>query len=80
MALTYAEFDDDCDIPSGPLDWREMLLGFLLCAAIGIALAYLSLASVWVIIILALLSLPFIFKSVNEVSLRSSECQRNTKT
>lgn len=65
MALTLADFDDDCEIPSGPLDWREMLLGFSLCAATGIALVYLILAPAWIVIIIAFLSLPFVFKSVN---------------
>lgn len=63
MALTIAEFDDDCEIPSGPLDWREFVLGSLLCAAIGIALAYLSLAPGWLIIALAIISLPFVFSA-----------------
>lgn len=65
MALTYAEFDDDCEIPSDPLSWPEMLLGSLLCAAVGIGIAYLSLAPVWIIIVLSILSLPFVLKSVS---------------
>lgn len=66
MALTYSEFDDDCEIPVGPIDWRELLIGAVFCAAIGIALAYLSLAPAWIIIVLAVISLPFVFKSVKE--------------
>lgn len=66
MTLTQSSFDDDCEIPSIPLDWREVVTGFIICTATGIGLAYLTLAPVWVLIVISLLSLPFVLKSVKE--------------
>lgn len=67
MTRAKAQFDDDCDIPLRPRnDTKDMIVGFVLCAAMGIGFAALSVAPLWLIITIALVSLPFTLKSIKE--------------